>query len=130
MTGLIRKAPSQIKLKPEMGELDKELDDGGYMDDLRITGYDALLPPMILSSEIKLSSTSKKVIAQARSDAAKVIKGEDNRLIVIVGPCSIHDVDAAMEYGMRLKQVISKYNNLVIIMRVYFEKPRTTVGMI
>ncbi|KAJ1979669.1 3-deoxy-7-phosphoheptulonate synthase [Dimargaris xerosporica] len=98
-------------------------------DDLRVTNYDALLPPQILQMEIPASDQSITTITQARAECGKVITREDDRLIVVVGPCSIHDVEAAKEYGRRLKAIAEKHKgDLLIIMRAYFEKPRTTVG--
>ncbi|KAG9300698.1 hypothetical protein G9A89_023496 [Geosiphon pyriformis] len=100
-----------------------------FMEDLRVTGYDPLIPPQIIQMEIPLSSTSRKVVSLARQQAAKILKREDDRLIVIVGPCSIHNVEAAKDYAFRLKFVASQLkDDLLIIMRAYFEKPRTTVG--
>ncbi|KAL1916359.1 uncharacterized protein VTP21DRAFT_5976 [Calcarisporiella thermophila] len=107
----------------------KDSEDVEYLDDLRIMGYDPLIPPQILQEEYPLSATSKKVVSEARQQAAQIIRGEDDRLIVVVGPCSIHDVEAAKEYGKRLKeQADILADDLLIIMRAYFEKPRTTVG--
>lgn len=100
-----------------------------YMDDLRILSYDTLIQPHVLSLELPLSGASKRTIAQARDDCRRVILGQDDRVIVIVGPCSIHDVSAALEYAGRLKQLTEEVSDaLVVIMRCYFEKPRTTVG--
>ncbi|PVU99841.1 hypothetical protein BB559_000356 [Furculomyces boomerangus] len=99
------------------------------MDDVRVEGYDALIPPMILQMEHPLNETSKETILEGRRNSINVINKKDDRLLVIVGPCSIHDTKAAVEYGKLLKTAIEKYkDDLLIIMRVYFEKPRTTVG--
>lgn len=100
------------------------------MDDSRIAGYDPLIPPSLLRHDLPSSETSQKTINLARQDAAKIIHGEDDRLLVIVGPCSIHDPVAAMEYANLLRNAIKegRWLNLGIIMRAYFEKPRTTVG--
>ncbi|KAI8855130.1 3-deoxy-7-phosphoheptulonate synthase [Chytridium lagenaria] len=105
------------------------LDESAPIDDTRITGYDPLLPPQILQMEYPLTADARLTVAKARRQAAKILKGEDDRLLVIVGPCSIHDVEAAMEYGRRLKEQADKFkDSLVLVMRSYFEKPRTTVG--
>jgi 3-deoxy-7-phosphoheptulonate synthase len=99
------------------------------MDDLGIITQSPLLPPQILQIEHPLSLASKQTISRARKESAKVLSGKDDRLIIIVGPCSIHDTVAAIEYGNRLlllKQELK--DDLIIIMRAYFEKPRTTVG--
>ena len=88
-----------------------------------------LVPPGLLASEIPLSGASQETIAKNRARAAKILKGNDDRVLVVVGPCSIHNVEAALEYGQRLKHISERLSGeLVIIMRAYFEKPRTTVG--
>ncbi|GAA97989.1 uncharacterized protein L969DRAFT_84526 [Mixia osmundae IAM 14324] len=97
-------------------------------DDLNVSGYDPLLQPALLKSEIPLSDASKTTIALARRAANDIIAGEDNRVIVIVGPCSIHSPEQALEYARLLRAKIDSWPNLLIIMRAYFEKPRTTVG--
>jgi 3-deoxy-7-phosphoheptulonate synthase len=79
--------------------------------------------------DLPITPAASDTIAIGRETVARVLHGEDDRLLVILGPCSIHDVDAALEYARRLKQVAEHYaDDLLIIMRVYFEKPRTTVG--
>ncbi|KAI7878046.1 3-deoxy-7-phosphoheptulonate synthase [Lichtheimia hyalospora FSU 10163] len=99
------------------------------MEDLRVTGYNALLTPAYLQEELPASKKSEETVHSARQDAAKILRGEDDRLIIIVGPCSIHDVDAAKDYCNRLLAVKERLaGELLIIMRSYFEKPRTTVG--
>lgn len=100
------------------------------LDDKRIKGIAPLIPPQILNEDYPLSVAAATTCAAARAAAEQVIKGEDDRLLVVVGPCSIHDVNAALEYAGKLKQYMdTAKEDLVIIMRVYFEKPRTTVGM-
>jgi len=97
--------------------------------DLRIESYRALLPPAILLEEIPLGERGSETVARGRADVARVLRGEDDRLVVIVGPCSIHDPAAGLEYGRRLKALADTHAaDLCLIMRVYFEKPRTTVG--
>lgn len=97
--------------------------------DLRIESIKAVTSPIEVCEEIPLSQAAAKNTAQAREAIHNVLAGTDDRLIVIAGPCSIHDVHAAKEYATRLKPLIDKYaDDLLIIMRVYFEKPRTTVG--
>ncbi|KAI8811706.1 putative phospho-2-dehydro-3-deoxyheptonate aldolase, tyrosine-inhibited [Cladochytrium replicatum] len=104
-------------------------DEEVQMDDTRIIGYDPLLPPQILQMEIPVSERSMQTIRRARRAAEKIIKGLDDRVLVIVGPCSIHDVQAAKEYCSRLLPLaVTLKNDLLIVMRTYFEKPRTTVG--
>jgi 3-deoxy-7-phosphoheptulonate synthase len=98
-------------------------------DDLRIDRIDPLISPAVLSYQLPLSESAAQLVASARKKAEAILKGEDDRLLVVVGPCSIHDPSAAIEYAMRLKEAAALYQkDLHIIMRVYFEKPRTTVG--
>jgi|TARA_A200000159_G_scaffold157452_1_gene173573 3-deoxy-7-phosphoheptulonate synthase len=98
-------------------------------DDLRIDRIDPLISPAVLSYQLPLSESAAQLVASARKGAEAILKGEDDRLLVVVGPCSIHDPSAAIEYAMRLKEAAAIYQkDLHIIMRVYFEKPRTTVG--
>lgn len=98
-------------------------------DDLRIESIKTVTPPSIICEEIAISETAAKTTVDTRNAIHNILHGQDERLIVIAGPCSIHDIDAAKEYATRLKPLIDKYaDDLLIIMRVYFEKPRTTVG--
>ena len=98
-------------------------------DDLRIRSQHPLLSPALVLSELPVSERAAEVVATARRDAAKVIAGQDDRLMVIVGPCSVHDTKAALEYAALLKKEAQKHAaELLVVMRVYFEKPRTTVG--
>ncbi len=98
-------------------------------DDLRVDGLKPLLPPAILMEEIPLTDTASTTVALGRSAVAAVLNGSDDRLLVVIGPCSIHDVAAGAEYARRLKAEADRLaTDLLIVMRVYFEKPRTTVG--
>ena len=98
-------------------------------DDLRIAELRPLTSPAILMEELPISEKVSNLVAETRRKAGNVIKGDDDRLLVIVGPCSIHDPEAALEYATRLVKVADRMqDDLVIIMRVYFEKPRTKVG--
>jgi 3-deoxy-7-phosphoheptulonate synthase len=98
-------------------------------DDLRIRDVRPLIPPAILLEEIPISERASNVVADARAAVSNVIDGADPRLVVIVGPCSIHDTAAALEYAGRLKPIADRLaESLVILMRTYFEKPRTVVG--
>ena len=98
-------------------------------DDLRIAELRPLTSPAILMEELPISEAVSNLITKTRRAAGNVVKGEDDRLLVIVGPCSIHDPDAALEYAGRLIRLVDRLqDDLVIIMRVYFEKPRTKVG--
>ena len=98
-------------------------------DDLRIKAIDPLISPSVLNYYLPISEAAASVVANARKQAEDILHGKDDRLLVVVGPCSIHDTDAAIEYAKLLKSAADTYkNDLHIIMRVYFEKPRTTVG--
>jgi 3-deoxy-7-phosphoheptulonate synthase len=98
-------------------------------DDLRIESLRPLLPPAILIEELPLEEEGSRVVAQARQQLEAVLGGEDDRLLVVIGPCSIHDPAAGLEYASRLQKVAGELrDDLCIVMRVYFEKPRTTVG--
>jgi 3-deoxy-7-phosphoheptulonate synthase len=98
-------------------------------DDLRIERIRPLIPPAILMEDLPLSEAASTTVADARAAITKVLRGQDDRLVVIVGPCSIHDVKAAREYAERLLAARREVEDaLVVVMRVYFEKPRTTVG--
>lgn len=98
-------------------------------DDARIAGMRPLLPPAILIEEIPMPEKALAVVDRGRKESAAVLRGEDDRLIVVCGPCSIHDSKAAHEYAGRLADVAERFReDLLIIMRVYFEKPRTVVG--
>jgi len=97
--------------------------------DLRIESYRPLVSPAILLEESPLGDRAAETVARGRADVARILGGDDDRLVLIVGPCSIHDPDAALEYGRRLKKLADEHaKELCIVMRVYFEKPRTTVG--
>src|SRR3954470_6123803 len=98
-------------------------------DDLRITETRPLIPPAILLEEIPVSEAASNVVSDTRAVVSKVLAGVDPRLVVIAGPCSIHDPRAALEYAGRLKVLADRFaGHLVVLMRSYFEKPRTSVG--
>jgi len=98
-------------------------------DDLRITGLQEVMAPTDLLEDVKVSDFGRKTIFETRSAIHDILTGKDDRVLVIVGPCSVHDPKAALEYAKRLKQQRELHeNDLLIVMRVYFEKPRTTVG--
>jgi 3-deoxy-7-phosphoheptulonate synthase len=89
----------------------------------------ALVPALVILEELPITRKVEKTVLQARDDISNVLHSKDDRLVVVVGPCSIHDTKAALEYAGKLAEQVEKHKNeLVIIMRVYFEKPRTTVG--
>ena len=98
-------------------------------DDLRIRELKELTPPSHLIREFPCSDTVSELIYQSRNAMHRILHGMDDRLIVIIGPCSIHDTKAALDYARRLVEQRERFKNeLEIVMRVYFEKPRTTVG--
>ncbi len=98
-------------------------------DDLRITWTKVVLPPAFLEEELPLTETASATVFKARNEIIDILHGKDRRLIVVVGPCSIHDTKAAREYAELLKGAIAEFSNeLCLVMRVYFEKPRTTLG--
>jgi 3-deoxy-7-phosphoheptulonate synthase len=98
-------------------------------DDLRITGLNPLISPAVLAYYLPLTEQASELVAGARAQADAILRGEDDRLLAVVGPCSIHDPAAALEYAAKLKEEAKRLEkDVFIIMRVYFEKPRTTVG--
>jgi 3-deoxy-7-phosphoheptulonate synthase len=98
-------------------------------DDLRITDVRPLIPPAILLEELPVTERVSNVVADARQAVAGAVSGRDDRLVVISGPCSIHDASAALEYAQKLARLAERYkDHLIVIMRSYFEKPRTSVG--
>jgi 3-deoxy-7-phosphoheptulonate synthase len=100
-----------------------------HTSDLRIASIRPLLSPAILLEELPLTQQVSTLVSTTRTQVADVLHGRDDRMVVVVGPCSIHDPAAAMDYGLRLQEMRTRYeDDLLIIMRVYFEKPRTTVG--
>ncbi|BGP15924.1 hypothetical protein JCM10213_003646 [Rhodosporidiobolus nylandii] len=99
------------------------------LDDRRIRNIRPLIPPQILMEDYPLNLRAAATVLDGRKGAEEIVKGEDDRLLVVVGPCSIHDVKAALEYAKLLKEYADEAKeDLHILMRVYFEKPRTTVG--
>jgi len=97
--------------------------------DINITSKTLLPTPVDLCQEIKRSETAEKFVADRREAIHRIIFGNDRRLLVVVGPCSIHDLKAGREYAQKLAELSSKVSDrMLLVMRVYFEKPRTTVG--
>lgn len=97
--------------------------------DLRITDVKEILSPEELMTDLPLSEQASNTVFDTRQGIYTILDGKDDRLVVIIGPCSIHDTGAALEYGEKLKTLIDELkHDLLIVMRVYFEKPRTTVG--
>ncbi|GAA4085926.1 MULTISPECIES: 3-deoxy-7-phosphoheptulonate synthase [Zhongshania] len=99
------------------------------IENVNVTAQEVLITPARLKAALPMSDLAKEVVNQGRDTVRDILDGKDHRMFVVVGPCSIHDVDAAMDYAKRLKALADEVSDtLVIIMRVYFEKPRTTVG--
>ena len=98
-------------------------------DDLRIQKTNELIAPERLVRDIPLTDAASATVSAARQGISSILRGEDDRLLVVVGPCSIHDPAAAVEYGRGLRELAAELaGDLLVVMRVYFEKPRTTVG--
>lgn len=99
------------------------------VDDTRIGAVRPLITPALLEEKLPTPQAAQTLVEQSRTAISRVLHGLDDRLIVVVGPCSIHDHDQAMEYARQLKlQADLLQEDLLLVMRVYFEKPRTTVG--
>lgn len=102
---------------------------GHSTSDLRILTTKPLLAPALLAEELPLTDERATIVEQSRHAVEAILTGEDDRLLVVVGPCSIHDPEAALDYAHRLREIVPLYEkDLLIVMRVYFEKPRTVVG--
>lgn len=99
------------------------------LNDIHVNAEEVLITPQALREELPLLESGRVFVQQARNTIADIIHKKDHRLLVISGPCSVHDVDAAKAYARQLKTLHDKYqDSIYIVMRVYFEKPRTTVG--
>lgn len=97
--------------------------------DLRVGGYKPMMSPQQLMAELPMSAKANETVVTGRTAIESILKKEDPRLVVVVGPCSIHDETAALEYAGYLKALADKVQDtMLVVMRVYFEKPRTTVG--
>ncbi|MFW6217780.1 MAG: 3-deoxy-7-phosphoheptulonate synthase, partial [Verrucomicrobiota bacterium] len=97
--------------------------------DINITSKTLLPSPLELCSEIERTDAVERFVAESREAINKIIFGDDRRLLVVVGPCSIHDLEAGREYARKLAALAEEVNDrMLLVMRVYFEKPRTTVG--
>jgi len=98
-------------------------------DNLNIRAQQVLITPEALKAELPVSESVEQTVARARADVANILDRKDPRLLVVVGPCSIHDTEGAMDYARRLAALAGELKDeLLIVMRAYFEKPRTTVG--
>ena len=99
------------------------------LSDLNIDDYQVVITPTELKKELPLPESTRNLVATSRQTVKDILDGKDDRLFAVVGPCSIHDTELALEYGKRLKALADQVGeHIFIIMRVYFEKPRTTVG--
>lgn len=99
------------------------------ISNIRITKAESITPPMVYIKRYEAKEPQSNFIAESRKTIANIIKGSDKRLLVVVGPCSIHDTKAALDYAQKLAKLRDELkDDLFIVMRVYFEKPRTTIG--
>lgn len=99
------------------------------IDDLNVVSQELLISPAQIKAEIPLSAKARDVVTQGRAVVRDILDRKDHRIFLVIGPCSIHDVEAAKDYARRLKQLADEVSDTIyIVMRVYFEKPRTTVG--
>jgi len=99
------------------------------IDNTNIVAEKILIPPSELKKQLPITENAEKTVLQGRKAIQNILKGNDHRLIVVTGPCSIHDIKSAKEYAKKLKALSDEVSDsLLIIMRIYFEKPRTTVG--
>ncbi|MGB1458492.1 3-deoxy-7-phosphoheptulonate synthase [Spongiibacter marinus] len=99
------------------------------IENLNVEAQEVLITPARLKAALPMSDSAKAVVSAGRETVRNILDGKDHRMFIVVGPCSIHDVKLAMDYAQRLKTLADELQDtLVIVMRVYFEKPRTTVG--
>ena len=99
------------------------------VDNLNVESHTVLITPRELKSELPLGEGSLRTVTNGRQTVRDILDGRDHRIFAVVGPCSIHDPEAALEYAERLKSLADEIaDTIYIVMRVYFEKPRTTVG--
>ncbi len=99
------------------------------VDDLNVVSQELLISPAELKAELPLSDKARDTVTRGRETVRNILDRKDHRIFLVIGPCSIHDVDAAMDYASRLQKLAAEVSDtLYLVMRVYFEKPRTTVG--
>ena len=99
------------------------------IDDLYVASNEVLITPADLKAKIPLTEAAQRTVVESRQVIRDILDGNDHRLFIVIGPCSIHDVDAAKDYARRLKELADEVGDtLYLVMRVYFEKPRTTIG--
>ena len=122
-------APDDWRHDHEVGERPPSTHDSTRVDDVRIGAVRPLISPALLIDELPMPEASQRFVEHTRNAIAAVLAGHDDRLVVVVGPCSIHDRGEALDYAGRLKAMADLLReDLLVVMRVYFEKPRTTVG--
>src|ERR1700704_2266903 len=98
-------------------------------EDLNVAALEVMPPPAHIKAQIALSDAAARTVLDGRAALCRILRREDHRRFIIVGPCSIHDPDAGLEYGHRLRALAQEVaDTVLIVMRVYFEKPRTSVG--
>jgi len=121
--------PDDWRHDHEVGALPQATHDTTRVDDVRIEAVRPLISPALLQDDMPMPAAAQALVERARAAMSDVLAGRDGRLIVVVGPCSIHDHAQAMAYAQHLKTLADEVrDDLLIVMRVYFEKPRTTVG--
>ena len=121
--------PDDWQRDHEVGNAALATRDSTRVDDVRIGAVRPLISPALLQDEMPMPEASQALVEAARRELAEVLSGRDDRLIAVVGPCSIHDHAQALDYARRLKALADELKgDLLVVMRVYFEKPRTTVG--
>ncbi len=99
------------------------------INDLNVASNEVLITPSQLKAKIPLSEAAERTVSESRQVIRDILDGKDHRLFIVIGPCSIHDVEAAKDYARRLRELAAEVSDtLYLVMRVYFEKPRTTVG--
>ena len=110
--------------------LKNDRQDGGVpVDNLHVVGVTRLITPAQIKEQLPAKTRHLRLVSEARSTARSILRGEDDRMLVVVGPCSIHDPESALDYARRLARLSRDVSDrLFIVMRVYFEKPRTTIG--
>ena len=114
----------QVGIKPSFINTPTE-----HGDNINVVAKTMLPTPADIKAELPIGAKAEATVLRSRQIIQDIIDGRDSRLFAVVGPCSIHDIDAALEYAGRLKSLAQQVNDsLFVVMRVYFEKPRTTVG--
>src|SRR5690606_21616692 len=99
------------------------------IENLNIVSQEILITPSRLKTDLPATDRVRATVTEGRNAIRRILDRDDHRLIVVIGPCSIHDTEAAMDYARRLKTIAEELSDtLLIVMRLYFEKPRTTVG--